>query len=285
MNAQTREHIAEHLGHKILQCQPLQGGCIGEVYRVDLDSGSSVVAKVDSSAQPTLTIEGDMLTYLRKHSALPVPTVLLNTPQLLLLEHLRGDSHFSDPAQKHAAELLATLHSNRAATFSLDWDTRIGALHQPNTQESDWLTFFREHRILHMTDLARQEGVMPTALHQRLHHFAENLDKFIEAPAHPALLHGDVWTTNVLAEGNQISGFIDPAIYYGHPEIELAFTTLFGTFGDTFFKRYHEISPISAGFFEIRKEIYNLYPLLVHVRLFGAGYLSGIERCISRHGY
>ena len=111
---------------------------------------------------------------------------------------------------------------------------------------------------------------------------AAKLDVLLEEPAHPSLLHGDVWTTNVLAEENRITGFIDPAVYFGHPEIELAFISLFSTFGPAFFNRYNELRPISPDFFETRKDIYNLYPLLVHVRLFGGGYVADVESILAQ---
>ncbi|MFQ5491862.1 MAG: fructosamine kinase family protein, partial [Phycisphaerae bacterium] len=90
---------------------------------------------------------------------------------------------------------------------------------------------------------------------------------------------------NVLALGGRITGFVDPALYYGDPEIELAFATLFGTFGRPFFDRYQEIRPLRPGFFDLRRDILNLYPLLVHVRLFGGGYVASVERILARLGY
>jgi fructosamine-3-kinase len=119
----------------------------------------------------------------------------------------------------------------------------------------------------------------------RVEALAARLDDYLEEPAHPSLLHGDLWTGNVLAHEDRVSGLIDPAIYWGHPEIELAFSTLFGTFNEIFFNRYHELRPIRPGFFEERRDLYNLYPLLVHVRLFGAGYLGGVERILRRMGF
>ena len=126
---------------------------------------------------------------------------------------------------------------------------------------------------------------MSSALLKRIERFAGDLHQFIDEPEHPSLLHGDVWTTNVLATGGKISGFIDPAVYYGHPEIELAFTTLFSTFGQAFFDAYHALRPIPDGFFETRRDVYNLYPLLVHARLFGSSYLNSVEGTIARLGY
>ena len=120
---------------------------------------------------------------------------------------------------------------------------------------------------------AHQNGPLPSPILSRIEQFSARLEDWLIEPAQPALIHGDIWTTNVLTSNGRVTGFIDPAIYYGHAEIELAYTTMFGVFGQTFgsvfFERYNAIQPIEPGFFEARRHIYNLYPLLVHVRLFG----------------
>lgn len=284
MSHDARRAIESTLGTSVTRMHGLSGGCIGEVYQADLADGREVVAKVDFGKTPRLDVEGYMLTYLAEHSTLPVPRVFHSTPSLLIMEFLPGDSRFSAKAQQHAAELLASLHEVRGAHYGLERDTLIGGLHQPNPPTDQWVSFFRDHRVLAMAKEGHRIGALPSETLKRVQRFAEKLDTLIDEPEFPSLLHGDVWTTNVLAEGPRITGFLDPAVYYGHPEIELAFTTLFGTFGDAFFGRYHEIRPIRPGFFELRRDIYNLYPLLVHARLFGGGYVSGVERVLSRHG-
>ncbi len=277
--------IEATLGQRPGRLQPLSGGCIGEVYSTELADGTRVVVKCDQHAQPRLDIEGYMLRYLAEHSTLPVPAVLHSEPALLIMEFAEGDSQFSGLAQQHAAELLAALHAVRGPAFGLERNTLIGSLHQPNPWTGSWVTFFREQRILAMGEEARRAGTLPPRMLSRLESFAARMDDFIDEPAHPSLLHGDVWTTNVLARGGKITAFIDPAVYYGHPEIELAFTTLFGTFGSPFFERYQQLRPLAPGFFERRRDIYNLYPLLVHTRLFGGGYLSGVERTLAQLGF
>ncbi len=276
--------IAAVIGIEPRRIGPLSGGCIGEVYAVDLDAGGRVVVKHDSGSNAKLDLEGYMLQYLVDHSRLPVPAVRYAAPDLLVMEFIEGESTFNANAEEHAAELLADLHGCRADQFGLQRDTLIGGLHQPNTQSSSWVDFFREQRILHMARKAHEENRLDKSMLARINAFADKLDQLLLEPPHPSLLHGDVWTTNVLAKRGRITGFIDPAVYYGHPEIELAFTTLFGTFGDPFFRRYHEMRPIPEGFLEIRRDIYNCYPLLVHVRLFGSSYLAGINRVLTRHG-
>lgn len=285
MADRLHEVIRSQLGGEIVSRQALQGGCVGAVFALTLSGGQTVVAKVDEGPAPRLDVEGYMLQYLRDHGVLPVPSVLWSAPDVLVMTHVPGDSHFNPASQRHAAELLGALHAIRGDWYGLEKDTLIGGLLQPNPPTETWCAFFRDHRLLHMAREARREGVLGARLLTRLEAFAADLDQFIKEPDHPALLHGDVWTTNVLASGDRIMGFLDPAVYYGHPEIELAFITLFSTFGNAFFDVYNEIHAIRPGFFEERRHIYNLYPLLVHTRLFGASYLNGVEQTISRLGY
>jgi fructosamine-3-kinase len=214
--------------------RPLGGGCIGQVYALDFADKERLVVKVDDRSQPTLDVEGYMLRYLAEHSDLPVPDVHFSSPRLLVMAFIGGDSHFGAAAQRHAAELLAALHGVRAPRFGLERETLIGSLPQPNPWTDRWIDFFREHRLHYMARVAEEEGPLSAGLRRRIETFAAQLERWLEEPAHPSLIHGDVWTTNVLAQDNRITGFVDPAIYYAHPEIELAFSTLFGTFGASF---------------------------------------------------
>lgn len=287
MNA-LNKRISEIMNQPVNALQPLHGGMIGQVYGVTLTDGRKVVAKVAESSAAKLRMEGFMLRYLGEHSPLPVPQVLHSDDTLLLMTFIEGNSQFDAAAQRHAAELVAALHSVRAEKFGFAHDsvtdTIIATLDQPNPLTDSWIDFFRDHRLLYMARVAREYDTLPGSLYDRIERFAARLGDFLLEPDHPSLLHGDMWTTNILAQNGRITGFVDPAIYYGHPEIELAFSRLFDTFGAHFFKRYHELRPIPDGFFETRRDIYNLYPLLVHVRLFGESYVHGIERTLQRFG-
>lgn len=280
-----RERISEALGQEPQDVAPLSGGCVGEVYAVTMAGGTRYVAKVDDRPEPSLDVEGYMLEYLSARADLPVPTVHHASPRLLVMTYLPGESHFNAAAQRHAAELIAALHDVRAPHFGLERDTLIGSLHQPNEQQDSWIPFFRERRLLHMAGKAEKEGRLPTAVLHRLESLANTLDNWLIEPEHPALIHGDLWTTNILASGDRITGFLDPAIYYAHPEIELAFATLFNTFGEPFFQRYRQLHPLEDAFFRERRHIYNLYPLLVHVRLFGGTYVTAVSRILDQFGF
>lgn len=134
-----------------------------------------------------------------------------------------------------------------------------------------------------MGRLALETGNFPTEAYARLERFCEiKLDTYIEEPARPSLVHGDMWGGNILVHDGRIAAFIDPAIYHADAEVELAFATLFGTYGDPFFRRYNEHRPIRPGFFEVRRDIYNLYPLLTHSFYFGGQYPAQVDGVLRR---
>lgn len=278
---QLEEMLEETLGSAVTRKDVIGGGNTTTIHRLLLDDGRALILK-QGRAGDKLDTEGWMLEYLAAHSDLPVPKVYHAAPDMLVMDEIPTQGRPDDAAQEHAAELLAALHGVTADQYGLERDTLIGPLDQPNTPGDDWIAFFAERRIGHMARKALEEGRIDRTLMRGIETLIARLDRLMGAPAPPSLIHGDVWQGNVLAGAGRINGFIDPAIYYADPEIELAFSTLFGTFADPFFRRYHELRPIRDGFFEARRDLYNLYPLLVHVRLFGAGYAGQVRRIVDR---
>ncbi len=260
------------------------GGCIGEVYRAELEDGTPLVAKVDRGGESHLDREAYMLRYLREKTDLPVPEVFHGSETLLLMEFVEGTNRFSEGAERHAAELLASLHGITADGYGHERDTLIGNLDQPNPWTESWADFFRENRLLYAARAAHGAGRVPDGDLIRVERLADRLDDLIGRPNPPALIHGDAWSGNALAKDGRISAFLDPAIYHADPEIEIAFISLFDSFGDAFMRRYAEIRPIREGFFETRRDLYNLYPLLVHAYYFGGGYLGSVQRILERLG-
>ncbi len=284
--ADVAERVEQALGAKLRAARPLGVGFGLEGLRAVLADGREVAVKAARDGREAhLDLEARMLEALATQSDLPVPTVVHAAPDLLVMSWIDNDGGpIGASVQRHAAELLAALHARPFAAFGWDEDTLIGPLHQPNPRMERWTAFFRDHRLLHMARAAEREGRLPADLMARIERLAARLEDYLPEPDHPALVHGDLWTGNVLVKGGRIAGFVDPAIYCAHPEIELAFTTMFGTFGRAFFDAYEALSPLEPGFHETRLGIYNLYPTLVHVRLFGASYLAPIAQTLSRLG-
>jgi fructosamine-3-kinase len=276
--------IEDVLGERMQSARPMGGGCIGEVYKIELEDGTPLAAKVDREGESHLEREAYMLRYLRGKSELPVPEVYHGSETLLLMEFVEGSSRFSKAAQRHAAELLAALHGITADAYGHERNTLIGSLDQPNPWTASWTEFFRDQRLLYVARVAHDAGRLPVEEVRRLERLSGRLDEIIEEPNPPALIHGDVWSANVLAREDRISAFLDPALYYADPEIELSFISLFDSFGAAFFDRYEEIRGIEKRFFETRRDLYSLYPLLVHVHYFGGGYLASVRNTLDRFG-
>ncbi|QPC42414.1 fructosamine kinase family protein [Kaustia mangrovi] len=274
--------IETALATRALAARPLAGGSTVAVLAVDLADGTTVVAKWGDGMQE---LEAWMLAELARRSDLPLPAVRHVEPGLLLLDHVPHEAGLPGPdVWRHAADLLAALHAIPQPRFGLGRDTAIGRLAQPNPQGESWVAFFRDHRLLHMAREGHREGTVGADLLRRLEALAGRLEQWLDEPAHPALLHGDVWPGNMLHRAGRLAALIDPAISCGHPELEMAYPTMFAGYDPAFLARYGEHRPIDPGFFEIRREIYLIYPRLVHVRYWDTAYAGPILATLDRLG-
>lgn len=264
--------VSAILDRRVVRIEPLAGGQVGRVLRLLLADGATVVAK--TSPGIPLALEARMLEHLRALELLPVPAVLHAEDDLLLLEHMPGHTRPDPAASAHLAELLAALHALPVPGFGFPYDTLIGPYRQDNTASDDWPAFFLERRLLPMTRIARASGHLSARLHTRLERLWPRLPELLAHRPAPALVHGDLWSGNVLSENGRVTAVLDPALSWSDPELELAFIDLFDAFGPGFFERYHELRPIAEDFWRVRRRVYALYPLLVHVAYFGGGYVE-----------
>ena len=284
MNSHRLQHIETIIGRRVVGTHALSGGKISEVVRLDLHDGESIVAKVGAGSHD-LTIEAFMLAYLRTHSELPVPDVFHSEADLLLMQYIDGRNRWDNTSLAHLGTLLANCHQISAPEYGLERDTLIGPLHQPNASSSSWISFFREQRLKYIMSLACQSGALPAELITRLQRLAENVERFLIEPEQPSLIHGDMWRTNVIVRDCHVVGILDPAIYYAHNEMELAYMTLFDNLSEEFFVSYRTIKTIDSEFFSVRRHVYNLYPLLIHLIIFGPKYIRPIDENLKRLGF
>lgn len=273
------EHI---LGQGVRSLTPLSGGCVGDVSRAELVDGSSVVVKSASAGAGRLDVEAYMLGVLRDRAEVPAPGVLFAEPDLLIMEHVPNDGVAGDAGLARLADVLASMHAVTADRFGLERDTLIGPLDQPNPWTASWPEFFGRWRLQSMARLAQDAGRLGSEDAKKVDRLCDRLDRLIEPEPVPALIHGDLWSGNVLWHGDDLAALIDPGCCFGVDEVDLAMMDLFGGFGRAFWDRYDEARGIREGFWERRKAIYQLYPLLVHVRLFGGGYVGQARAVLDR---
>lgn len=282
--------LEQALGSPVTGSRPMRGGDIADVSCLTLKDGRKVVAKRPRADQPdTTATEAMMLRHLRENSALPVPEVLFQSAGILVMEHIphrgmEGAEKASENVALHVATLHESLSADAAKPYGLHEDTYIGPLTQRNKRTGDWVSFFRDRRLLAMAQSCARTSRFDTAMLNRVEAFALKLPDLIPAKPPASLLHGDLWAGNMLVDGDRAAAFIDPAISYGHAEVDLAFIALMGGLEPVFFDAYASHRGIEPGFFEDRMAVYQLWPLLVHVRLFGGGYVGQVSRILERFG-
>ncbi len=202
----------------------------------------------------------------------------------LILEWIeRGSGGKDSAAAETLGRGLAQQHLLEQDRYGLDHDNYIGRLPQPNAPTDSWLAFYRDQRLGAQRDLARRLGYLPTKRERLLDQLMDSLSRWIdETQCRPSLLHGDLWGGNwMVAEGSE-PVMIDPAVYIGDREADLAMTALFGGFPSTFYAAYREAFPLAPGY-EERQPLYKLYYLLCHLNLFGEGYGGSVDGILQRY--
>jgi fructosamine-3-kinase len=273
---------------QVVEAEPRGGGDISQAARVRLAHGAQLLVKWHSASLPGLfRAEQRGLALLRSANALRVPEVLAQAeatadiPAFIVLEWLDPGSKSNRSAEALGTGLAAQ-HRVLAPSFGLDDDNFIGANPQPNQRSNNWLTFFREQRLGFQMRLAGRNGRLPTQRARRLEILLNRLGDWLPAQPPASLLHGDLWGGNWLATASGEPALIDPAVYYGHREADLAFTELFGGFPAVFYSAYNTAWPLEPGY-DKRKDLYNLYHLLNHLNLFGEGYGGSVDSILRRY--
>lgn len=256
------------------------------LYRLDFKNRDSLVAKF---GRPKLRnhfdVEYQMLNTINRFSFLTTPKAIYTDDELYLMEYIQHVplGHHQE-AEPQIAKQIAALHDIKAPKFGYEYDTLIGPLLQPNRFNKNWIEFFRDERLLPFADSCYEKKLVTTEFRLKIDKLTLRLDEFLLDNHPPTLIHGDLWFGNILSDGEALKGIIDPALYYANPEIELAYVTMHNSLGNDFFAEYQNHHKIDDGFFELRKDIYNIYPHLVHILLCGSEYAMPIEALFKKHG-
>lgn len=277
---------------EILGAEPVSGGCIHQTARVSTNLPEDFFLKwAQGPPSDVFEAEADGLSALqgltRDSTGLTVPEVIGyadagESPSWLLLEYVPRGSPAADYPVR-LAEALAILHEPGEGPYGWHRSNYIGSLPQTNAPMDDWPAFWWSERLEPQLALAGDNGRLG-GLEREWATLESRLPTLVggaEEDGH-AVLHGDLWSGNVYPGPDGGPVLVDPAVYRGHREVDLAMTELFGGFPKSFYAAYEECRPLTSGYVEIRRGVYQLYPLLVHVNLFGGGYVDGAAGALRR---
>ena len=265
------------------QCAPVSGGSISDAFHLLSDQGPDYFVKVKEGVRRDFfAAEEQGLHAIRETGVIRVPEVLAVVEQSghsgIILEYLS----LSEPPRDGFSVLgqrLADLHRYSDELPGFHADNFIGASAQRNIKRKPWAEFFVQERLRFQMDLGVKRGAVSESFYDLYASKEDCIVSYLSEVTEPmSLVHGDLWSGNVVWVDSQ-PALIDPAVYYGHREVDIAFTELFGRFSEEFYRAYNESLPLAPGYKE-RREIYNLYHLLNHANLFGGHYIDQSERIL-----
>lgn len=282
----------------ITQTDRLSGGDINKAYALTINTGDRIFMKANSKSNADFfTAKATGLSAIASTKTIATPEILCTGTDdgedvgysFLLLKFIKSAKARDDYWEVLGQE-LAALHkadtkvlwpdSISCDSFGFFQDNFIGARPQVNTPCPSWISFFRDNRLAPQFKAA--DSYFSPEDRNKTTKLLDNLDKFLLEPAHPSLLHGDLWNGNVMCGPLGKAILIDPAVYIGHAEADLAMTQLFGGFPQKFYDAYLESNPIESGY-EDRRDLYNLYQLLNHLNLFGPTYLGPVLSIVDEY--
>lgn len=285
MTIEFQKHLSVLIEQPIQNISPISGGDIALAYKVKTEA-KTYFLKVNQgkNALSMFQLEKRGLEAIAETKTISIPKIyacdVFENNAFLLMEFIESKRPDSEDFRRFG-KALAELHQCATENFGLNEDNFIGSLSQSNRLHDTWANFYIKERLLPQLQLAKQHGLL-----SHIECPSENLIKdrleslFLNIK--PSLLHGDLWSGNYLISKQGEPYLIDPAIYFGHHEVDIAMTKLFGGFGNDFYNAYHSIFPEDANT-SSRIEVYQLYYLLVHLNIFGKSYYPSVSSILKKY--
>ena len=288
MNSDLQSRIEKKFAEPIKSTVAVSGGCIANSCKLQLSSGRKFFLKQSGGgSSSSFASEARGLEELRKSGVVLVPEVVDKGPDFLLLEWIEVGKNSTDSSMEELGRQLAELHSFRGEKFGFVEDNYLGDSPQSNLSSTagkdNWAIFFAGNRLHFQAELAEKKGYATPEMRGLLDVLIEKIPDLLSGTEEkPSLLHGDLWCGNYLIDVDGRPWLIDPAVYYGHREADLAMTSLFGGFAKTFYSAYESALPLVPGYPE-REPLYQLYHLMNHLNLFGTGYYGQVLSILKRY--
>ena len=275
---ELKKKIEEKTGTEIISSNSVSGGCISNACKLETKSGENYFLKFnDFSSNDMFLKEANGLNELGRSNAIRIPNVILAERSFILLEHI-GSGHPNRNFFEDFGRKFAEMHKYGSDSFGFFEDNYIGSTDQRNipaeNEKGNWKQFYWNKRLLFQYKLAEKNGYATSELNDGIKKLENKIEEILSGSEEkPSLLHGDLWSGNYMSDENGKACLIDPAVYFGHREADLAMTKLFGGFDSNFYSAYNESYRLKDGW-RYRENIYKLYHVLNHLNLFGRGYYA-----------
>ena len=197
------------------------------------------------------------------------------------MDYIEHNNNIDKNYQHLLSKEILKIHSINNKNYGFEFDSQIGGLKQNNTYNSNWINFFGEQRLNMIFELINKTDSMPKDTNKLIEKLLRNLEERIPKNPKPSLLHGDLWGGNILFHNNKFAGFIDPGIYFGHNELELAYLTWFKYVDDTFLNIYSDTISLHDDYLEY-EPIYQIYFSLLNVFLWNRDYIADVNRLLNK---
>ena len=283
--ARIKNILEQHLITSIESSNTIGGGCISDSYIIQTKSGEKYFLKInDRIPRDMFSKEANGLRVISKSQTIRVPKVVLVADDFILLEFINGKSRVKNFFSDFGIQ-FAKMHQYVSDNFGFYEDNYIGSTLQinraSNDEKEDWIKFYFNKRLLFQFKLAEHNGYADDKLRKAFKKLENKIDDVLRCEnVKASLLHGDLWGGNFIEDENGKACIIDPAVYYGHREADLAMTKLFGGFSHEFYESYNDYYPPDEGY-NYRENIYKLYHVLNHLNLFGSGYYPQVLSLIK----
>lgn len=279
------EHLSTEINELIVAVSPIPGGDINHAAHIQTEHNEYFIKWNDNPlALQMFLCESKSLNSIALANTISTPKVIkcssIVGKAYLLLEYVSVSSSPSNADLFTFGTQLAELHKVNVNYFGFERDNYIGTLNQANTKSQHWDEFYISQRLQPQINLAKKQAYLSNTFQKTIDRFYSEISDLLEGMK-PSLLHGDLWSGNYLISENGTGYLVDPASYYGHREVDLAMSELFGGFSPSFYEGYNNMFKISEDYTR-RKEVYQLYYLLVHLNLFGKSYESSCESILSK---
>ena len=284
MNKIAENQIANYFLDKKIEARTILSNSFNMICeKILLQNNEAFVVKYYQNKKNefnSIISEKNSLSYLANITSL-VPKIKFNSNELLIIDYIENNDIKDKNYQVILAEVISKIHQNTNNRYGFQFDAQIGALKQTNEFIDNWVVFFREKRLNSIFELINNDDPMTNNINQKIEKLLKNIHNLIPNNPIPRLLHGDLWAGNILYNNGKLVGLIDPGIFFGHNELEIAYLTWFNFVNEEFLKIYSNIIPIERDYFEY-EPIYQLYYCLLNVHLWDRIYIKEVEKLLNK---